>query len=57
MNVLPSMKERVDLLEAFKSADLTRSILIIDSSLGSRLTIWACVHSFQQSDFMKKAIE
>lgn len=49
MKVLPSMKERADLLQGFKSTDLTRSILIINSSLGSRLTIWACIRTCQRS--------
>lgn len=41
MNVLRSMKERALLLEVFRSVVLALSILIVISSLGSRLTMFA----------------
>lgn len=41
MNVLRSMKERALLLEVFSSVVLALSILIVISSLGSRLTMFA----------------
>lgn len=56
IKVLPSMKERADLLDGFKSAVLTRSILIINSSLGSRRTIWACIHTSQYSRRHEQAV-
>lgn len=46
MKALRSISDRAALVSRFMSEVLTRSILIVCSSLGSRLTMLACEKSF-----------